>query len=68
MNDEDFHSVCAMLAMLGITTRSQMDADDVAKRAFGVADAMLDELRRRQEPEEGIVAIKATRKRKAETD
>jgi predicted DNA binding protein len=69
MNDEDYHAVCTMLAMLGLL-KGTTSYDDVAKHAFVVADKMLEELneRRNKEPEEGIVAIKKPRRTKGEVD
>jgi hypothetical protein len=62
MNESDFRDACAMLAMVGIIIRGNIlsnKADD-AKEAFAIADHMLKA--RNPEPEEGIVAIKKTRK------
>ncbi len=63
MNDQDFRDACAMLAMLGIVMRG-IDSDivdDVAKNAFFMADAMV-EARKAKPEEEGILAIKPTKK------
>ena len=62
MNENDFRDVCAMLALVGYLSKNGTDAY-MFETCFNIADAMVEERKRRSEPkpEEGIKAI---RKRK----
>ena len=67
MNEQDLRDCFAMFAMNGIIARGGlhpelMPEESMARRAYEVADAML-EARNKKEPEVGIVAVKS-RKRK----
>ena len=67
MNEQDLRDCFAMFAMNGIIARGGlhpelMPEEAMARRAYEVADAML-EARNKKEPEVGIVAAK-TRRRK----
>jgi hypothetical protein len=65
MNDEDYHAVCTMLAMLGfVSIGSPQNYEGIARYSHLLADEMLKERQHRQEPEEGIVSIKKTRRTK----
>ena len=63
MNENDLRDCFAMFAMMGIIiTHKGEDAESASLTAYAFADAMLKA--RNPEPEEGIVAIKKTRKAK----
>ena len=62
MNDEDFRDVCAMLAMNGIIVRGGlhpelMPEDCIARRAYELADAMV-EAKNKTTDDGGITTIK----------
>jgi hypothetical protein len=66
MNEQDLRDCFAMFAMMGIVVRGGlhpelMPEEGIARRAYDVADAMLEA---RKPSEEGIVAIKKRRKSK----
>jgi hypothetical protein len=62
MNEEDLRDCFAMFAMNGIIARGLMPEEAMARRAYEVADAML-EARNKKEPEVGIVAVKSRRRK-----
>jgi hypothetical protein len=55
MNDQDFRDVCAMLAMNGLLHQENYEANCLAELAYGIADAMVEA---RKPKEDGILAIK----------
>jgi len=64
MNEEDLRDCFAMFTLAGIVMRGIDDnlVEGVAKNAYKMADAMLEARKAQPEIEEGIVAIKKTRK------
>ena len=65
MNEEDLRDCFAMFAMMGIVVRGGlhpelMSEESIARRSYELADAMLEA---RKPVEDGIVAIKKTRKK-----
>jgi hypothetical protein len=60
MNEEDLRDCFAMFALNGLISRGSVWE---AKEIWDIADAMIEARKKKEEPEEGIVAIK-TRKRK----
>jgi len=54
MNEEDLRDCFAMFAMMGLISRGSVWD---FKEAWEIADGMI-EARKKEEPEEGIVAIK----------
>jgi hypothetical protein len=66
-NDDELRDVFAMFAMNGIIARGGlhpelMPEEAMARRAYQVADAMM-EARKQKEPEAGLAAIKTRRKK-----
>jgi len=66
-NDDELRDVFAMFAMNGIIARGGlhpelMPEEAMARRAYQVADAMM-EVRKQKEPEAGLAAIKTRRKK-----
>jgi hypothetical protein len=66
-NDDELRDVFAMFAMNGIIARgglhpNLMPENAIARRAYELADAML-EARKQKEPEAGLAAIKTRRKK-----
>jgi hypothetical protein len=66
-NDDELRDVFAMFAMNGIIARGGlhpelMPEEAMARRAYQVADAMM-EIRKQKEPEAGLAAIKTRRKK-----
>lgn len=63
MNENDLRDCFAMFSMLGLLSGYQkpdeFTEDFLAKKAYIIADAMIEA--RKEEPEEGIVAIKKRR-------
>jgi hypothetical protein len=67
IGDDDLRDCFAMFAMNGIIARGGlhpelMPEEAMARRAYEVADAML-EARNKKEPEVGIVAVKSRRRK-----
>jgi hypothetical protein len=67
IGDDDLRDCFAMFAMNGIIARGGlhpelMPEEAMARRAYEVADAML-EARNKKEPEIGIVAVKSRRRK-----
>jgi hypothetical protein len=64
MNEEDLRDCFAMFTLAGIVMRGIDDnlVEGVARNAYKMADAMLEARKAQPEIEEGIVAIKKTRK------
>ena len=67
IGDDDLRDCFAMFAINGIIARGGlhpelMPEEAMARRAYEVADAML-EARNKQEPEIGIVAVKSRRRK-----
>ena len=70
MNNEDLRDCFAMFAMNGIIARGGlhpelMPEEAMARRAYEVADAMLEARNKEPEQEVGIVAAKPRRKKSA---
>jgi hypothetical protein len=66
MNEQDLRDCFAMFTLCGIVMRGIGDdvVEEVASNAYKMADAMI-EARKAKPEEEGIVAIKLKRNRKA---
>ena len=62
MNEQDLRDCFAMFALIGVSRNTHMESQ--AKWCYEMADAML-EARKVKPEEEGIVAIKLKRNRKA---
>jgi hypothetical protein len=65
MNDEDLRDFFAGLALMGLTSRGVRDGSEsmVAAWCYTLSDAMIEAKYFKEEPEEGITAVKPKRKR-----
>jgi len=61
MNENDLRDCFAMFAMNGLLHQENYEAHCLAGLAYGIADAMLDA--RKPKEEAGITAVKRTRKK-----
>ena len=66
MNEDDLRDCFAMFAMMGIIVRGGlhpelMPEEDIARRSYEQASAMLEARNKEDEPEIGIVAVKKRR-------
>jgi hypothetical protein len=64
MNEEELRDCFAMFAVVGVAHKGvyEEDIDNIAKKAFMLADAMMEA--RKPKDESGIAAVKRTRKTK----
>jgi hypothetical protein len=63
MNEEDLRDCFAMFALIGVANKGvyEEDIEHTAKKAFMLADAMMEA--RKPKEESGIAAVKSRRKR-----